>query len=86
MKLAYRRAIYRHNYRVVDQAFPWLDGKARRDFVRKVGPILANCGDPECPVCRPRPTFLDATAPDPATGKGKATTEQPIPSDSTGLE
>ena len=55
MKLAYRRAILRHNYRVVGHYFPFLDRKARRQFVRSVGPIVAVCGDPQCPVCRKRP-------------------------------
>jgi len=56
MKPAYLRAIYRHNYAVVDRFFPWLvDHKARRIFVRSVGPIVARCGDPKCPVCRTRP-------------------------------
>ena len=53
MKLAFRRAIYKHNYRVVDRFFPWLVGaKERRQFVHSVGPIVAKCGDPRCPVCR----------------------------------
>ena len=55
MKSAFRRAIYRHNYRVVDRFFPLLDRKARRNFCRTVGPIVALCGDPKCPVCRKRP-------------------------------
>jgi len=57
MKLAYRQAILRHNYRVVDRFFPFLDRKARRQFCRTVGPVVAVCGDPACPVCwvRPKP-------------------------------
>ncbi len=55
MKLAFLRAIYRHNYRVADQFFLWLDHKARRQFCRTAVPIVASCGDPECPVCRIRP-------------------------------
>jgi hypothetical protein len=63
MKRAYQQAIYRHNYRVVDQFFQWLDRKARRSFVRSVGPIVASCGNSECPVCRERNVLgVDARA------------------------
>jgi hypothetical protein len=48
VKLAFRRAIYRHNYRVARRWFPWLP----KDTRWSPSPIVALCGDPKCPMCR----------------------------------